>query len=109
VESAGIGLIASLVKADPNVSHAITYGEKEGLIVALVAFILAIVAAGIVISAIPDSITDIQPGQAVMDRRVYFVARSFGFMYVYVELLFGLFLVGLIALATSVIHIMLRS
>jgi hypothetical protein len=108
VESAGIGLIASFVKGDNKLPIVIEPSMKAGFVVAIIAFVCSIVVAGTVVSAIPDSIADIEPGSKVMDRGIYFLDRSVGPIYVYAELLFGLFLVGVLAFAFSIIRMIIR-
>jgi hypothetical protein len=90
----------------PKLCNTAANGHTTGVIIALIAFVLSIIVAGMVVSGIPDSITDIQPEQRVMNREIYFINRPVGFLYFYVELLFGLFLIGVIAFATSIIQIM---
>jgi hypothetical protein len=75
---------------------------QRSILLSLSSFIVSIIAAGLICSAIPTSVTDIEPEERVMDRRIYLAGRSVGPFWAYTQALFYTFLIGILSFAIGV-------
>lgn len=98
VQTGSTGFVATFLKPDVKNCAVLPSVAKVAFIVAAVAIAVGITAAGAAQSSLPNIVTGLRPEDKIWDEDIYFLNRSFGKFWVAVELQFGMFLLGTLAL-----------
>jgi hypothetical protein len=103
IETGAIAWLAESVSTSPHSQFRIgNLAEQICILSALLSFIVSIISAGLICSAIPTSVTDILPDEKVMNRGIFLAGCWLGPLWLYMQTLFFTFLIGIVALSTGI-------
>jgi hypothetical protein len=106
LETTAVGVVAALAKQDSEFTS--SWWTRWGCGIAVVCFVCSIVVAAAISSNIPTSVQDVKPGEKIWDRWIYVVNKAVCRMHFAANLLFGLFVIGVAAFASSVLALITR-
>ena len=103
VETAAVGGVGALARDSNGISS--SHWVRLGYGFAVASFVCSIVVAAAILSNVPTSVQDMKPGDKIWDRWIYLVNRPICAMHLAGNLLFGLFILGVVSFSGAVLAV----